>query len=125
MQVELVADRVLAAPEPAQDRIGDAVAAEPELVAGLDAEIVRVEGEQVGEDAGFIRATGRGARAAAFALRRTLRLLERFRVAYRGTKQRAILVLDGGKLRPCAATALLQYSAPRSRNTRPERYTGP
>jgi hypothetical protein len=125
VQVELVADGILAAPEPAQHRIGDAVAAEPELVAGLDVEIVRVEGEQVGEDTGFVRAPGNGARAAALALRRTLRLLQGFRIAYRGTKQRAILVLDGGRLRPCAATALLQYSAPRSRHTRPGRYTGP
>ena len=125
VQVDLVADRVFAATQPAQHGLGDPVAAVAELVARLHVEIMGVEGERIGEHPGLVRAARRGARAAALALGRPLRLLERPHVAHGGAEQRAILVLDGGNLRPCAATARLQYSAARSRHTRPGRDTGP
>src|SRR6185436_15908771 len=47
VQVNLVAYGIFAAPQPAQDRFRDAVAAKGELVPGLDVEVVGVEGKRI------------------------------------------------------------------------------
>jgi hypothetical protein len=66
---------------------------------------MRVEGERIREDAGLVRPARRRTRPAPFALGRPLGLPERVHVAHGGAKQRAILVLDGGSSRRCAAAA--------------------
>ncbi len=72
VQIDLVADRELAATKPAQHGIGSSVATESELVTRLDVEVVRVESEQVGDDRlprprGAKRRAGGGARVRAAA----------------------------------------------------------
>ena len=107
VQVELVAYRVLAAPQAPERRFRDAVAAEGELVPGFDLEVRSVESERFRQDAGLVGAAGRGARAAAHALRHRLRLPQRLRVPHGDAEQIAVLVLDVGILRPRAGAAAL------------------
>jgi hypothetical protein len=105
VQVDLVADGVFSAAQAPQDGFRDAVAPVAQLVAGFDVEVRGIELERVGEHGRLVRAARGRTRTAALALGRAPRLPERANVAHGGAEQLAILVLDGGILRPRAAAA--------------------
>ena len=86
VQVNLVAYGIFAAPQPAQDRFRDAVAAKGELVPGLDVEVVGVEGKRIRKDLRLVGAARRGTRLAALALRHPLRRIKRTDAAHGGAK---------------------------------------
>ena len=86
VQIDLVADRKFAAPQPAQDRLGHAIAAKGELVTGLDIEIVGVEGERIRKDLRFVGAARSGAWPASLAFRHPLRRIKRTDAAHGGAK---------------------------------------
>jgi hypothetical protein len=86
MQVDLVADGKFATPQPAQDRLGDAIAAKGQFIAGLDIQIVRVEGERIRKDLRFVSAARSGAWPAPLAFRHPFRRVKRPDAAHGGAK---------------------------------------
>ena len=107
VQVDLVADGVLAATQPLEDRFGNAFAAIAEFFAGFDVEIRRIQHKGIRKYARLVCPAGDGAWPAALALGGLLCLAQRPHVAHGGAEQFAFLVLDGGTLRQCAvATGL-------------------
>ena len=55
VQVDLIAHGVLAASQLLEDGFGDAFAAIPELIAGFDVEIRRVQRKRIGKHARLVR----------------------------------------------------------------------
>ncbi|HEY8266161.1 MAG TPA: hypothetical protein VIG03_06265 [Steroidobacteraceae bacterium] len=86
MQVDLVADGKFAAPQPAQDRLGDAIASKREFIAGFDIQVVGVECQRIRKDLRFIGAARSGPRPPTLALRHALRRVERPDAAHGGAK---------------------------------------
>ena len=107
VQVDLVADGVLAATQSLENGFGNAFAAIAELFAGFDVEIRRIQHKRIRKDPCLVGPAGDGAWPAALTLGGPLCLAQRPHVAHGGTEQFAFLVLDGGILRQCAvATGL-------------------
>ncbi len=94
MEIDFIANRVVAAPQALQHRFRHVFAAPDEFFAGFDVELGCIECERVREDARLVGAARGGARTTALARRQRLRMAERPHVAHGRAEQFAFVVLD-------------------------------